>query len=240
MIKGIIIGVISTGITAIISFCISRIVFGYKHFGGLKNTVRLIKDALSAGVINIFPDRKAYINHKDHGKCQEYILKANHSVLYVGYWLATGTEIGELTKTIKELVNNQVTVTLVFLSPVDQDVLRVCSQYIGVKESQIAVRIKNVIKTLLEFKQSLDVEEKNYLTIKIHNAPISSTAILLDHSKDECRVLVDYKIYNGNRENSYGIEYNNSSKCITNKIMQSFLNISKTAKIINNYEELFE
>ena len=72
MIREILIGVISAGIVAIISVCTTRILFGYKHFGGLKKTLRLIKDALTAGIINIFPNRKAYINHTDHGKCQDY------------------------------------------------------------------------------------------------------------------------------------------------------------------------
>lgn len=239
MIKEIIISIVSGLIGTGLTLLLSKIYFGYKHFGGIKKTARLNKDCYNAGIVNFFPDRKAYIQHKDHGKSNEYISRANHSVLYVGYWLATATEIGELTKTISDLLNNQITVTLVFISPDDKSSLEICSKYIGIRSNQIATRVKDVIKNLLDFKNSLTSEQSKYLVIKIHNIPLSTTAFIIDHSKpEECKILLDYKIYNGSRENSYGVEFKNSKRSVTNKLLQSYLSISKSAVEINDKEDL--
>ena len=239
MIKEIIINVIAGIIGSLLTLFVSKLYFGYKHFGGFKKTARLNKDCNTAGIVNVFPNRKSYIQHKDHGNSNDYIMKANHSVLYVGYWLATGTEVGELTKALKELVNNQITVTLVFISPYDEACLKICSNYIAIKPNQISERVKAVIKNLLEFKNGLNSEQRKYLVIKTHNVPLSATAFVIDHSKnDNCKILLDHKVYKGTRDSSYGIEFQNSQKIITKKLLDSYLSISKNANEINEFQDL--
>ena len=88
-----------------------------------------------------------------------YISKANHSVLYVGYWLATSTEIGEVKNTIKKLVQKQITVTIVFISPNDKATLEICSKYINVDSNTISTRVKYVLEDVLKFKNSLNENE---------------------------------------------------------------------------------
>lgn len=239
MISDIIYGIIITILSGIIIGICTKLYNGTKHFGGIRNKFRLFKDCYNAGIVNIFPDRKTYIQHKDHGKSYEYISRATHSVLYVGYWLATATEIGELTDTVKKLIDKQITVTLVFISPEDETSLNICSNYIATKPNQISSRVKTAIKNLLEFKDALDADQRRYLILKTHTIPLSTTAFIIDHSKaDDCRILLDYKMYQGNRESSYGIEFRNSKKTMTNKILQSYLSISKHAVEINSYEDL--
>lgn len=239
IIVAIISGVLCNFICSLIILFFSRIYFGYKHFGGIRKTARLNKDCCNAGIVNIFPDRKTYIQHKDHGKSNEYISQATHSVLYVGYWLATATEIGELKETIKLLTKKQITVTLVFISPADQSSLNICANYIDTKPGEIATRVSTAIINLLEFKESLAPDQRKYLVIKTHTIPLSTTAFVVDHIEAEkCRILLDYKVFNGSRESSYGIEFQNSNRVVTNKLLQSYLAISNQANEINCFDDL--
>lgn len=239
MFKDIIVAIVSGLICSALTLLVSRLYFGYKHFGGIKNTARLNKDCYRAGIINVFPDRKAYIQHKDHGNSNDYILKAHHNVLYVGYWLATAAEIGELKQTIKQLVSKQITVTLVFISPKNKYSLDICSNYIAISSEQIAQRVKTVIENLLEFRETLESDNKKYLEIKTHNIPLSTTAFIIDKDNVEsCRILLDYKVFGCSRESSYGIEFFNKTKTVTNKLVSSYINIEKNSKEIKSIQDL--
>lgn len=241
MIKEIIIGAIGSIMGAIITLVVTKLFWGFKHFKGVKNVARLNQDCYKAGIINVFPNREAYIEHKDHGKSTTYISKANHSVLYVGYWLATSTEIGEVKSTIKKLVDKQITVTIVFISPNDTATLEICSKYLNLNPDIISSRVKFVLNDILEFKKSLSENEAKYLIIKVHKVPLSTTAFVIDYSQSkECRILLDYKVYDGSRESSYGIEYQDSEKIITKKALDSYISITDSAHEITEIDEIKE
>lgn len=239
MIKEIIIGIVGSIIGSIITLGFTKIFWGFKHFKGVKKVARLNRDCFKSGIINVFPNRESYIEHKDHGKSVTYISKANHSVLYVGYWLATSTEIGEVKNTIKKLVQKQITVTIVFISPNDKATLEICSKYINVDSNTISNRVKYVLEDVLKFKNSLNENEARYLVIKVHKVPLSTTAFIIDYSQSkECKILLDYKVYDGSRESSYGIEYQDSEKTITKKVLESYISISNSAQEVKNPDEI--
>lgn len=232
------IGIISNIIVAILIFFGTKLYLGYKNFKGIKGAARLNKDCFCAGIINVFPNRKTYAQHKDHGTSSEYILKAEHNIIYVGYWLSSGTELGNLKKAIQDSVSKKKTVTLVFMNPYDAASLSICSKYIGIDAQNIKSRILNVLEDLLKFKNTLNSNTR-YLIIKVHNIPLSTSAFLLDTDLPrKCRILLDYKLYDCSREDSYGIEYENAEKEITKKILASYMSIEKNSIEINSIEEI--
>lgn len=236
--KEIIINIVSNIIVAILTFIATKLYFGYKNFKGIKGAARLNKDCFTGGIINIFPNRKAYAQHKDHGTSSEYVLKADHDMIYVGYWLASGTELGNLKKSIKVLVSKKKTVTLVFMNPYNNQSLTICSKYIGVSAQSIKSRILQVLKDLIELKSTLH-DNSRYLIIKVHDVPLATSAFLLDTNEiTNCRILLDYKLYNGSREDSYGIEFENKEKDITNKVFKSYMSIEEGSTEIHSLADL--
>lgn len=226
-------------LVGLITFVATKMYIGHKNFKGIKNAARLNKDCYHGGIINIFPNRKAYSQHKDHGTSSEYILKAEHNILYIGFWLASGIEMGNLKESIKKLISEQKTVTLVFLNPYNPNSIETCSNYIGVSSESIKIRINTALGDILKFKNELPEDEKHYLIIKTHNIPLSTSAFIIDYNKTKkCRILLDYKIYNCSREDSYGIEFENTEKIITQKILKSYRNIDKQSKEIHNLSDI--
>lgn len=239
MIKEIVIGIIATLVSSLITFLITKSLLGFKQFNGIKNMVRLNKDCYDSGIINVFASRKVYTQHKDHGTSNEYISKAENSLLYVGYWLAAATEIGEMSDTIIKLVDRQVNVTLVFLSPKDGEGISACSDFVNIESSQVKNRIETAITKMIDLKNTMPPEKQKLFTIKIHNVPLNTTAFIIDSNNSEkCRILLDYKSYKANREESYGIEFQNGNKTITKKVLESYIRISQKAKEVNEISDL--
>ena len=91
---------------------------------------------------------------------------------------------------------------------------------------------------MFSLKKELGNDSK-YLVIKVHDEPITTSAFLLDYNnKENCRALLDYKLFNKTRSDSYGIEFKNSNKIITNKIVESYRELEKSSIEINSVSEL--
>lgn len=237
-VKDIIISLISGLIYSLITFLLTKTYLGFKNFRGLKNMVRLNKDCYSSGIINVFQNRKAYAQHKDHGTSIEYMLKAEHNLIYIGYWLASATEMDDYKSAIKKLVEEKITVTLVLLNPYNVNSLDICSKYIGISSDAIKNRINCILPDLFNLKEELGSNSK-YLVIKIHNEPLTTSVFILDYNKKEkCRVLLDYKLFSSTRSDSYGIEFQNNEKIITNKIVTSYRELEKKSLEINSLSEI--
>lgn len=225
-----IIGVLGSIIGSIITCIALRIYTGGKYFGGLYKLARLIKDCSKAGIINVFPSRKTYLQHKDHGTAAEYIRKCNRSLYYVGYWLASSISFGEILKSFEGLLKNHTSVTVVFIDPNNRDILETCSKYLGTTSDELRNRIQFSLEKVAELKSSLEAECQKYLSIKVHCVPLATSAFVIQQADSkETRVLMDYKLYDLCRDEGYGLELKDESKAITQKAMKSYLKICQEA-----------
>lgn len=229
--RDLLIGVLGSIIGGIITWIALRIYTGGKYFGGLHRLARLIKDCSKAGLINVFPSRKTYLQHQDHGTAAEYIRKSNHSLYYVGYWLASSISFGEVIKSFDVLLKKQISITVVFIDPENQSILETCSKFLGTTSEELRSRILFSLKKLTELKESLEPEYQKFLTIKVHSVPLSSSAFLIQQNdKRETCVLMDCKLYDLCRDESYGFELKDETKEITKKVLESYLKICQEAK----------
>ncbi len=225
-----IIGVVGSIIGSIITCIALRIYTGGRYFGGLYKMARLIKDCSKAGIINVFPSRKTYLQHKDHGTAAEYILKCNRSLYYVGYWLASSISFGEILTSFENLLKNQTSVTVVFINPNNQDILETCSKYLGTTSDELRNRIQFSLEKVTALKSSLESEYQKYLSIKVHCVPLAASAFVIRQADPkETRVLMDCKLYDLCRDESYGFELKDESRGITQKAMESYLKICQEA-----------
>lgn len=118
--ENLICGIAGSIIAAILISLATKIYLGASGFRGFKNIIRLIRDCSTAGIINIFPNRQSYIHHKDHGSQTQYISRCNNKLMYVGYWLAQGTEVGNIISTLQRLILDKKDVELVLMNPYNE------------------------------------------------------------------------------------------------------------------------
>lgn len=121
-------------------------------------------------------------------------------------------------------------VEVVLLNPDNSCLIKEMANFLKIDSIEIQQRIKNSLTKLCKIKNSLPDDLRMHFIIKVHDIPLNASAFLIDYdSKKEMRILVDYKIYNQEREKSYGIEYMRGS--ITQSLWDSYQEISRNAKV---------
>lgn len=154
-IENLVCGIIGSIVAAIIITIASKVYLGVSGFRGLKNTVRLIRDSYKGGIVNIFPNRKSYIQHKDHGTETQYISKCKSKLMYIGYWLAHGTEMGDVIRTLQTLILEKKDVEVVLLNPDNSCLIKEMANFLKIDSIEIQQRIKNSLTKLCKIKNSL-------------------------------------------------------------------------------------
>lgn len=226
-------GIIGSIFATIIIAITTKMYLGVSSFQGLKSIIRLIRDCYTGGIINIFPSRKSYIHHKDHGTETQYISKCKNKLMYIGYWLAHGTEMGDIIETLQKLVFEKKDVEVILLNPDNNVLINDMAKFLHMDCNEMQQRIKNSLAKLDKMKNGLPNELAIHFIIKVHDIPLNASAFMLDYdSEKELRILVDYKIYNKEREKSYGIEFVNGN--IAHDLCDSYKEISRRAKLYKN------
>ena len=227
------IAVLAALVAPLLIWVITRLYIGWKVWPGFKAIFRMTQEFTKAGGVNFFASRKSYIRFKDHGTASDYINRASSSVIYVGFWLAHGTEVGNITHTLKDILESGKKVTIVLMNP-DSNVIIPCSRFLGTDEEEVRNRIQIAKKKFCELYSDLSADAKERFSIKFHEIPISASAFLLDHERDSGgRTLLDFKLYSFSRDDSFGIEFRQKGRPLYDSITKSYLEIVKDAK---NYD----
>ena len=192
--------------------------------------MRLIRDSYKGGIINIFPNRQYYIKHKDHGTESQYIYQCEKKLMYIGYWFAHGIEIGDVIQTLQKMILEKKDVEVILMNPDNSGLINEMADFLQMDCNEMQQRIKNSLTKLCKMKNSLPIELKTHFVIKVHDVPLNASAFMIDYdSEKELRILLDYKIYNQERDKSYGIEFIDGA--ITQTLYESYREISRRAEI---------
>ena len=227
-------GIIGSIISTIIITIATKMYLGVSNFQGLKGSIRLLRDCYRGGVINIFPNRKTYVQHKDHGTASQYIsTRCTDRLIYVGYWLAHGTEMGDIIDMLKKLILDKKDVEVVLLNPKNNNLVREIADYMKIDTLEMKQRIKTSLSKLSKLKRELPDKQSEHFQIKVHNIPINASAFIIDYNNQKMRILVDYKIYNHESDKSYGIEFADTNKIVTKNLLDAYLQICQNS---NKYE----
>ena len=67
---------------------------------------------------------------------------------------------------------------------------------------------------------------------------ICENVLCIYNKKEKCRVLLDYKLFSYTRSDSYGIEFQNSDKKLTKRIVESYRDLEKKSIEVNTLSEI--
>jgi len=224
--KGVLASIIAT-----ISFSLAvQLYRGSRGYLGIRKTIRLINDCNNSGIVNVFSSRQSYLKQKEHGTAANYISQTNSCLYYIGFWLASSTEVGTVLNKIETLIYESKKVYIVFIDPTFTPLLDQLSIYLGLSSVEITSRVEYALNKLIILKKGLSEKYSGNLIIKSHRVPLSTSAFIIDpEDKKKCKILIDYKIYGCSRDDSYGIEFKGRDKIITSKVINSYINICDNA-----------
>ncbi|MGW5441535.1 hypothetical protein [Nocardia asteroides] len=158
------------------------------------------------GVDNFFAKRSDYVRYRRHGTIQEYVNTAKHDLKYVGFWLAHGVEISNIGEHLAKMAQSGRSVEIVLLDPTCS-YLPFLAQYLNLPEAAVASRIYAALNQLQKAREDVPANLAHLFRIKLHTKMITASAFLVDSTSDTSRLLVDFKLYGADRDNTFGIEF---------------------------------
>ncbi|MGE7910790.1 hypothetical protein [Lysinibacillus xylanilyticus] len=233
IVNAIIIGAIGSVVGAFLLLALQNFYFGWVSFPGIRKIIRASKEFSKSGGINFFSSRKSYMKFKDHGSPTDYLMRCEASIIYVGFWLAHGTNTGNVIETLANLLENKKKVTIVLLDPNSQ-LIYYMSDYLRVDLVEMNNKINYTLTELADMYNNLSSSAKEKLTVKLHDTPITASAFLLDNERENSgRTLVDFKLYNRSRDESFGMEFGKSGNELYDRITNSYIDIAQKANLYN-------
>jgi hypothetical protein len=172
-------------------------------FKTLKLFIRLKKN----GIISFFPNRDSYTRDRPQS-LEKYLETAEHSLLYVGHWLAVSIDQKNILDTFRNILLNKKTVTIVMLSDnLNPEIITKYANFFGRPAEDIKKQIENCWAIIDEWRLKLGAEEQKKLILKVHSEFIGHSAFLFDLGQKKSKALIDQKLWGLDRKNSYGIEF---------------------------------
>ncbi len=161
-----------------------------------------------SGVTGFFATRADYVRYRKQATATEYMAIAKEELVYVGLWLAQTSEIEDLHRTLRTMLDRDVRVTLVLLDDaIDNAMSTKLAAVLGLTAEALGDRLSNAWTSITEFKAKLPIEIAGRLTLLRHQEHLSASAFLIDRGRPSARTLVDIKLYGMGRQASFGIEF---------------------------------
>jgi hypothetical protein len=188
-----------------------------------------------SGVLGFYPSRAAYVRNRRQHTIGEYVETARHELLYVGFWLAGGTEIENVTASFRRLLEQGCRIELVLLDPaMDKDLASAVAEYLGLTPISFQQRLDAAWQQFARFRASLPSDQAALLTLLAHSQLLTSSAFVFDVRTAEAKTLVDFKLFRVGREGSFGIELRPtaSENGLYERTTKSFVAIRATARTV--------
>lgn len=167
---------------------------------------RLFKHLKQNGIISFFPNRDSYTKDRPQS-LEKYLETADHSLLYVGHWLAVSTDQRDTLAALRNILLGKKTVTIVMLSDeLTPELLTAYANFFGRPVQDIQNQIQAGWTIVGSWSHTLGAEERNKLVLKSHSEFIGHSAFAFDLGQKKSKILIDQKLWGLDRKNSYGIE----------------------------------
>lgn len=135
-------------------------------------------------------------------------MTAKKELLYVGFYLSSGTDESRMDKALLDLVHRGCKVQLVLLDgTLDNGLLEILEQHIGIATNTLAGRLNNAYWHFQDLKAKMSIDGQQRFILKRHSAIITSSVFFVDWGEKNGRLLIDSKIPGAGREKSFGMEF---------------------------------
>jgi hypothetical protein len=184
------------------------------------------------GFINFYNSREEYYTARRQKTLEDYMLLAKKDFLYVGFYLSAATDTSRVDGALRVLLERGCRVELVLLDEtLDDGLLNVMEKHLGIATATLKARLKHAHAHFAEFRASLSTEHRLRFIVRRHRNVITCSAMFLDWSDSEGKLLVDTKIAGAGRDKSFGMEFRKTVQATTlsSELASSFRRIADEA-----------
>lgn len=186
-----------------------------------------------SGITNFFGNRTDYAKYRKEPSISEYISTTNKEFIYIGFWLAHGIEFENITRTFERLLNNGCSIEVILINPDETVNINKIANYMGLSVENITNRINNAFEVFVNLKKTLPDILSNKFTIRFHTELITSSTFIFDYNSPKAKTLVDFKLFGGGRDTSFGFELKPTTDpdSLYERLTNSFLDIRRQSSI---------
>jgi hypothetical protein len=196
----------SLAAAAIISFLVYGKAVGSLRWNDFRLYWSMTRRMRANGIINFFSSRADYVKYRKNGTISQYIRSAERELLYVGFWLAHGTEMSNVTEALIDRIREGVTIELIFIDP-NSECVPALATYFDITVDEVRSRVASSIEKMRRLRETLEDDARLHFRLKTHRKLLTASAFLIDGSTQKARILVDFKLFAFERDHTFGIEF---------------------------------
>ncbi|MGW4942543.1 hypothetical protein ACWEOZ_13285 [Actinoplanes sp. NPDC004185] len=208
------------------SIIASTLIFlGVRANGFMTRTARqraqrrqLASRMLDAGLTNLFITRADYATYRGIHTLMGFLATAERSIMVIGYWMAQGSEIEDISKIGRMILQKPALQVRIAIIHPDGSHLESLAEHLGEDQQQISERCRSTLNKLQRVRSDLPADARQRLQVKTYTSTPVVSIIVLDDDTPQARAQVDMKLYRTARDDSFGFEVSG----LTNPLYQRF------------------
>jgi hypothetical protein len=231
-IEGVLASLVAAAILALFAVLRARV----RPYSSLRLAFTVLPRMSRAGITNVFASRDEYVRRPGAPTVAQYMETAEASLVYVGFWLAQASEIEDLRRTLRALLDRRVRVSLVLLNAeLDEAQAEKVAAVLALDVDRLRSRLRDAWTAITAFRAALPDDVRPRLTLRSHEEHLQASAFLFDRGRDSAKTLMDVKLYGIGRQGSLGLELRptvSGGSTLYERVTDSFANIEETSDLV--------
>lgn len=185
----------------------------------------VIEQIYTIGLSAFYSSRDDYSKYREHASSiDKYINGAAESICMVSITLATGIPVDDICRVFKIKLkhNKNFRVVISLLNPYNDELYRTIMPLFKQSEKTLQENTISAIKTLVNFRNSLKIDEQDRFVIKVHQTLPFGSAIILDGDTENGTIQIETKPYDVGMRKSFAFEIQNNSGIFYETLKQSY------------------
>lgn len=185
----------------------------------------VIEQIYAIGLSAFYSSRDDYSKYREHASSiDKYISRATESICMVSITLATGIPVDDICRVleIKLTQNENFRITISLLNPYNDQLYKTIMPLFKQTEKTLQENTISAIKTLVNFRNSLKVDEQERFIIKVHQTLPFGSAIILDGDTENGIIQIETKPYDVGMRKSFAFEIQNNNGIFFETLKHSY------------------
>lgn len=177
-----------------------------------------------------------YASRDDYGKYRKsgssidrYISGATNSICMVSITLATGIPVDDICSVFNKKLkqNKSFSIVVSLLNPFNEDLYKAIMPIFKQSAKALQNNTISALKTLADFRNTLDKNEQERFIIKVHQTLPFGSAIILDGDREHGKIQIETKPYGVGMRKSFAFEIENNGGEFYETLKQGYYELIK-------------
>lgn len=196
----------------------------------------VIEQIHAIGLSAFYSSRDDYSKYRAYAaSIDKYIDTATESVCMVSITLSTGITVDDICKVFEDKLkqNKNFRIVISLLNPYNDILYKTIMPLFKQSETTLQENTISALRTLVNFRKTLNAEEQERIVIKVHQTLPFGSAIILDGDTEDGTIQIETKPYDVGMRKSFAFEIKNNSGIFYETLKQSYYKLIEDGMLWN-------